>query len=98
MPNYDLSCTNCSVVVERFFLLRDFEKTSQVECEKCGKLMGLKVGFSTDRSRFREFVSKDLLLSGDSVKITSYAHMKKVMKENKMDHASRGVGMPGCET
>lgn len=36
-------------------------------------------------------------MTEDPVYVTSWAHKKRLMKENRLDYSGKRVGMPGCE-
>ena len=98
MPNYDFRCS-CGEEIEIFLSLEEHDLigTFGVSCPVCFDFMEQKVGFSTRQVPFRKFVSKDLLLSGEPVEVQSHHHQKRLMRDNKMDHAAVGQGNPGCE-
>ncbi len=96
MPNYDFSCEKCGVEIEVFIPL-ELHGNTEVRCPKCVGLMEQAIGFSTRQVPFRKFISKDVLLSGEPVEVQSQHHMRRLMRDNKMDIAPVGVGNPGCE-
>jgi len=47
MPRYTYQCLQCEHTVEKDFLIRDFDLTATVCCDKCGALAKRIISFNT---------------------------------------------------